>query len=193
MSLWILNLQWHMLLSTLMTRGDLPCLHVCVCVFVQVNLFALRTWGVFWWTLSHPEQKRQQVLSSAACFLTNPHLPKVQHSPLASQAYVFSCFWSVLIWSSLIFPPGLTHCSTSADPMGAIFQPAVHFPVASTCTVGGGGGGRWSRCLFISSLTNIFITALKNNGRKKTTAVRWNYGSPSGRSAVCSDTEDELC
>jgi len=62
-------------------RGSaLPtCMCVCLCahVFVQVNLFAFRTRGVFWWTLSHPEQKRQQVLSSAACFLTNPHLPKV--------------------------------------------------------------------------------------------------------------------
>lgn len=30
-------------------EGDLPCLHVCVCVcmFVRVNLFALRTRGVF--------------------------------------------------------------------------------------------------------------------------------------------------
>lgn len=124
-------------------------MYVCAHVFVQVNLFALRTRGVFWWTLSHPEQKRQQVSSSAACFLTNPHLPKVQHSPPASQAYVFSCFWSVLIWSSLIFPPGLPHCSTSADPMEAIFQPEVHFPVASTCTVGGGGGGGLGACSYL--------------------------------------------
>ncbi len=53
-----------------------------VCVFVRVNLFALSTRGVFWWTLSHPEQKRQQVLSSAACFLTIPPPPKgVTFSP----------------------------------------------------------------------------------------------------------------
>ncbi len=135
-----------------------------VCVFVRVNLFALSTRGVFWWTLSHPEQKRQQVLSSAACFLTIPPPPKgVTFSP----CFVGLCillFSIVPIWSSLIFPAGQTHCSTAADPMGAMFQTAAHFHTASTCAVG--GGGRWPWCLFISSLTNIFITALKNNGRK---------------------------
>ncbi len=136
--LWNLNLQWHMLLlSTLMMRGI--CLaYICVCVFVRVNLFALSTRGVFWWTLSHPEQKRQQVLSSAACFLTIPPPPKgVTFSP----CFVGLCillFSIVPIWSSLIFPAGQTHCSTAADPTGAMFQTAAHFHTASTCAVGGG-------------------------------------------------------
>ncbi len=78
---------------------DLPCLHVCVCVFVRVNLFALRTRGVFWWTLSHPEQKRQQVLSSAACFLTISPPPKgVTFSP----CFVGLCIFLFSIRSYMI-------------------------------------------------------------------------------------------
>ncbi len=176
--LWNLNLQWHMLLlSTLMMRGI--CLaYICVCVFVRVNLFALSTRGVFWWTLSHPEQKRQQVLSSAACFWQSPPPPKgVTFSP----CFVGLCillFSIVPIWSSLIFPAGQTHCSTAADPMGAMFQTAAHFHTASTCAVG--GGGRWPWCLFISSLTNIFITRAEKQWEKKQQPCDESMAAPRG-------------
>lgn len=115
-SLWNLNLQWHMLLlSTLVMRGI--CLaYICVCVFVRVNLFALSTRGVFWWTLSHPEQKRQQVLSSAACFLTIPPPPKgVTFSPcfIGLCIFLFSIRSYMIIFNLPCRPNSLQYRSWS--------------------------------------------------------------------------------
>ncbi len=194
-SLWNLNLQWHMLLlSTLMMRGICigQCVCVCVCVCASI-LFWVRT-RVFFDGRYHIQNRSANRSWVVAAMLfgqsPSPKVLFVTFSP-CFVGCVFSCFRSVLIWSSLIFPAGLTHCSTTADLTGAMFQTAPHFPAASTCAVGGGRK-------VVLVLVHIFINKYlhyraEKQWEKKTTAVRWNYGSPSGRSAVCSDTEDELC